>query len=505
MSVLKRNILFNLVGQTFVILLGFVSFKFIYQDLGEDALGIIYFSLMFSGLITSSLDLGLTKTTTREVAGHYQDSEYIKRLTQTFFLFYWLAYMGVISLFVLLLPIIVEGWINLSTMKSELAQYVLLILGITSLLAIPKMLMASILVGLQRMDINNTIEVFGAVVQQLGMVFLLMNGYGIKIIVYWISFINILKFLSYTTFIVKLLSLEAILPKYSREVVERVKAYTGKMMLVSSLLVIHKQFDKVVVSKLLPIGTMGIYSFAYTSISKTSLITGAVAQAVFPSFSESVRRGELTQSLKRYFTLQDLLVFGTIPIFAFAALFAPHIFRFLLDDAKAAVLQIPVLLLCLYFYLNAVMRLVRTYIFAKGKPESAIRADVISLVTVTPLTVILVYYWGISGAALSSVLYYVVMAATIIPSVYLCEFNQPPIKWFKSVVTAMVLGGLVYGPVGYFVYSSSFDIILYLLSLYLFATLVYGLLAVNMVGSGLQKIIINYLPITRQLIVLRKI
>ena len=497
MSVLAKNIKYNLIGQAFVVLLGFISFKFIYQDLGEDALGIIYFTYLLSGVIASSLDIGLTKTTTREIAGNYNDTGYITKLIQTFSLFYWLAYAVVIVFFILLLPYIVNSWINLTTMESQLAQYVLLILGITSLLAIPKMLMTSVFVGLQRMDINNAIEVAAAAIQQLGIVVLLVKGHSIIIVAYWIAALSVLKVLAYIYFIINLLSIDVLFPKFHKEVVVRVKSYTGKMMWVSLLLVIHKQFDKIVVSKFLPIGVMGIYSFAYASISKTSLITGAVAQAVFPSFSESIKQGELDQSRKLYFTLQDLLVFGTVPVFVSVAFFSTPVFSFLLDSEKAHDLQITVLLLSLYFYFHAIMRLVRTYIFAKGSPEPAIRADVISLFTVTPLTVLLVYYYGIEGAALSSVLYYIVMAAVIIPRVYFEEFKQPAITWLQSVLTAMLLVCFTYIPVGYIAYAYYADSVFLLLLFYIVASFAYGFFAINIVGEGLQKVLVNYIPISR--------
>jgi O-antigen/teichoic acid export membrane protein len=497
MSVLAKNIKFNLIGQVFVILLGFISFKFIYQDLGEDALGIIYFTYLISGVIASSLDIGLTKTTTREIAGNSNDTDYVIKLIQTFSLLYWSAYVVVIVFFVLLLPNIVNSWINLTTMEGQLAQYVLLILGITSLLSIPKMLMSSVFIGLQRMDINNTIEVAVTAIQQLGIVALLVTGHSIIIVAYWIAALSVLKVLAYIYFIIKLLSIEAIFPKFHKEVVVRVKSYTGKMMWVSLLLVVHKQFDKIMVSKFLPIGVLGVYSFAYASISKTSLITGAVAQAVFPSFSESIKQGELDQSRRLYFTLQDLLVFGTVPIFVSVAFFSTPVFSFLLDSEKAHNLQITAILLSLYFYFHAIMRLVRTYIFAKGEPESAIRADVISLFTVTPLTVLLVYYYGIEGAAFSSVLYYVVMAAVIIPRVYLKEFKQPAISWLQSVLTVMLLVCFTYVPAGYIAYAYYADNAFFLLLFYITASFAYGFCAINVIGEGLQKVLVNYVPILR--------
>jgi O-antigen/teichoic acid export membrane protein len=68
MLIFKRNIIFNFFGQGTLLLIGFVSFRYVYTSLGEDGLGIIYFSLMISSILASSLELGLAKTAIREIA-----------------------------------------------------------------------------------------------------------------------------------------------------------------------------------------------------------------------------------------------------------------------------------------------------------------------------------------------------------------------------------------------------------------------------------------------------
>lgn len=495
MSMLRRNIIFNLVGQASVIILGFISFKYIYAGLGADALGIIYFSLMLSALLKAALDMGLSKTTIRELAAHYDsEPDYIKKLTQTFSLFYLLAYVLVTLLFVLFLPVIVDSWIKLSTMDKELAHYVLLVIGITSLLAIPRAFMSSICIGMQRMDVNNSIDVSVAIIQQLGMVMLLVEGRGIVVVAYWLAATNILRILVYVVFISRLLSFDALLPRFSRDVVVRVKEYTSKMMWVSILLVIHKQLDKVLISKLLPIGVFGVYSFAYTSISKTTLITGAVAQAVFPSFSELENQEKQKKLFDRFSTLQDLLVFGTVPIFALAVFINVPLFTFLLDGEKARMLQLPILLLCIGFYLNATLRLVSTYVSAVGKPEYIVDVTKFLLVVSTPIAILLIVKFGVSGAALSWIIYYVLASLYMVPKVYKRELCQSPGVWFKSVTNAFVLVCLTYIP-AWIVTTMYFPgDLLSILLCYVSGTVVYGVIALNMVGSGLQKVVLNNIP-----------
>lgn len=70
------------------------EFLYVFKQLGEDALGIIYFTLTMNGVLCSVLEMGICSTTVREVSGHFhEDSEYIGELVRTASLFYWGAYI----------------------------------------------------------------------------------------------------------------------------------------------------------------------------------------------------------------------------------------------------------------------------------------------------------------------------------------------------------------------------------------------------------------------------
>lgn len=495
MTVLKRNITFNLIGQFLVMALGFISFKYIYKDLGEDALGIIYFSLMLSVLFSSVLDLGLSKTTVREIAAHQgDDPEYIMKLTQTFSLFYWLIYVLVTTLLVFILPAIVDSWITLSTMPVELAYNVLLVIGVTSLLVIPKTFLSSICIGLQRMDVSNSIDVVIAFMQQLGIVMLLLLGQDVMSVAYWLAVTNILRILVYYIFVSKLLSIDAMLPLFTMSVIYRIKYYTSRMLLASLVLVIHKQLDKVLISKLLPIGILGIYSFVYTSMAKTSLVTGAIAQAAFPDFTELEKKGQPKKLLDRFFTLQDFLIFGSAPIFSAVIFFTLPLFTFLLDESKAEEIQLTVLLLSISFYLNAVLRLVRTYMFAVGKPGYIIKSDILSLFVVLPVSVLLIIKMGMEGAAIAWIFFYLVCAIYVIPRVYKREFGRPARMWFKSVLSVMILSSVTYIPFYLLAFTFYAENIFLLVLFFIAATMIYSAIALNMIGCGLQRLVLEHVP-----------
>ena len=94
MSRLSKNIIYNIIGQGLLLILGFVSVRYIFRRLGEDALGIIYFTATMNAVLRAVFDMGICNTTVREVSGHFEsEPDYIKNLIRTFSLFYWAAYI----------------------------------------------------------------------------------------------------------------------------------------------------------------------------------------------------------------------------------------------------------------------------------------------------------------------------------------------------------------------------------------------------------------------------
>ncbi|MCE9550576.1 MAG: oligosaccharide flippase family protein [Betaproteobacteria bacterium] len=495
MSQLKKNILSNFLGQSALILIGFVSFKYVYTSLGEDGLGIIYFSLMLSTLLTAALDLGMTKTTMRELAGYQAtDSAYVTKLLQTFSTAYWLAYLLLSLVFALSVPLIIGSWVKLTTMSPSLAGHVLLIIGTSSLLAIPKAFLSSICVGFQRMHINNSINVFVAILQQAGIIILLARGGDIISVAYWIAATNVLNVLVYLSFVSSFVPPGALLPKVSTDVIRKVKDYSVIMAWISLLAVIYKQFDKLLISMLLPIGVLGIYSFAYMTVTKLTLITDAIAQAIFPVFSELEYQQNQTKSHQRFFALQDLLTFGLAPLFALMVFLTLPVFTFLMDKTKAEALLLPMLFLSIGFYLNGALRLLSTYVSASGKPIYIIRSILLLLIVVSPITVLLIREFGMSGAAFSWVVTSVVNACYLVPNVYQKELHKTVGAWLRPIITVTVMVCITYLPAWFlakFVFSNN---LLYLVSFYVVASMVYCFLAINFSTSGFREAFLRHVP-----------
>ena len=113
----------------------------------------------------------------REISAHFnKEREYIYNFVRTGSLFCWGVFFIFSTAVYFGAPVLVNKWINLTTIDSAKAIYILRVLGIASLVAFPLSFYASLLRGLQRMEFNNIIDVSSSGLHQFGIVMILIAG-----------------------------------------------------------------------------------------------------------------------------------------------------------------------------------------------------------------------------------------------------------------------------------------------------------------------------------------
>jgi len=445
-SRLSRNVAYNVLGQGIVLALGFVGVKFIYGRLGADAFGIIYFNLVLTGVLTTALELGVLSTTVREVSGHFaNERDYVVRLIRTASLFYWGVGLVLMVAVFIAAPVLVDRWINLKTINPDTATTMLRFLSVTTLIMLPRALYSSLFQGRQRMELNNSIDVGSSAVQQLGIIAILARGGDAFAVVQWIAAAAILSTLTYMVIAARMFGWRALVPAYFPDVAKRNVRFTAHMGALSVLNMVLIQFDKVVVSKLLPIASVGYYSFASTVVVRISFAASAIAQAALPSFSSLHQLGDWKALMNQYRKLQDLICFGMVPLFAAAVYAALPIYTYLFNRPTAWLLLLPTALLCLGFYMSATVNIPYTFSVALGRPDIASRSNALALFVVIPVTTTLIFFFGLTGAASSWVVYHLFLYAYMIPRICRQALRIDPLSWFGHVARVVVLAGATYG------------------------------------------------------------
>jgi O-antigen/teichoic acid export membrane protein len=445
-SRLSKNILYNFVGQGLVLILGFVAVKYVFTRLGEDALGILYFTLTLSTVLSALLEMGVCSTVVREVSASFQtEPVYIRALIRTASLFYWGAYLLLAVGIYFVAPFLVQKWIHLKTMDVPTATWMLQILGMAALISLPRSLYTSLFRGLERMEFNNVIDVIALGAQQSGMVILLISGASLFPVVYWLAISFGLHILLYIFVSARFFSWRALIPGYAKGVILRNRAFSVNMMSISILGAIHSQSDKVIVSKLLPIGTFGVYGFASGAVSRLMLLTNAISQAAFPSFSGLFQAGDRSTMIAQYRKLHDLLCFATVPLFAVIPFASLPLFRYLFNEEIASMLLTPITFLSVGTYMNGTLNVPYFFSLAVGKSEISVKSNFYALFIVLPATGFLVYFFGLTGAGFSWVFYHLFAYSYAVPRICAECLEISASAWYRHILKIFILVAETYG------------------------------------------------------------
>lgn len=500
MSKITKNIIYNFFGQGIILILGFVAVKYIFKQLGDEALGIIYFALMMSSILTTILELGIGSSTVREVSCHLRDDpEYIHQFIRTASFFYWSVYILFSLIIYFIAPFIVEHWVHIKNIDARTTVLILRIVGIAAFTSLPRVLYASIFRGLERMEFNNAIDVITNILQQLGIVLIIFFGGGILPVVSWLA----VSFLLGIIFYIFILSnyffpLKTFIPQYFHFVVKRNLNFASKMTLLSILSIIQTQTDKLLISKLLPISFIGYYSIIYTGLGRTAIIADSVSQAAFPSFSSSFKKNNHLDLTSQYWKLQDFISLLTIPIFALMPFIAIPLFSYIFNAEIAQKLFLPFVFLSMGFYMHSTVIIPYFFSLAVGKPEISSKMNLLALFIVVPVTVLLIFLFGLTGAALSWIFYHLFVYLYGIRRICRECLDISPKEWYTHIIKIIFLSVIIYGTIWLGLRLFNIKSIISLVFYYFIASIIFAFGAYKLMRKELKSTIDGYIQKLKQ-------
>ncbi len=494
MSRVSRNVVYNGLGQALGVLLSLVAVRIVFRRLGGDALGLIYFSVALSAALSVAVQLGICESAVREVASHHRDRpEYIASLIRTSSLLYWTGYVILGIAACIAAPYLVHHWVKLGSVDDLTAIRVMRILTLGALVALPGGLYKALLVGLQHMGVTNLLDVAGKALQQGG-IFLILLAHGSLLQVgWWIAASTVAQVMVTWGVCTRYFPIRALLvPGFSLEVVKENMSYAKGLMTISLCSWALGQVDKVVVSKLLPLALLGMYTFSRGAINQGMLLTLAICGAVFPHFSALHGAGKTVELKSAYDKIQDLICFGTVPVFSCMAFAALPLFSRVFNPQAAQSLLLPTAFLCIGYYLNGALTTPYVASLAMGRPDISARQSVVGLFVVLPASALAIYFFGLNGAGFSWVVYNIFACTYGLPRICRECLEMPVRVWYWHVFKFLGPGLLIYGGAwAVLAWLGSFSIVNLVLA-YGAASLLYGAAGYWMLGEGLRQKIWGY-------------
>jgi O-antigen/teichoic acid export membrane protein len=445
-SRLSKNIAYNVVGQGLSLVVSFVAVRFVFRALGGDVLGLIYFNQSVSVALMLALELGICKTTVREVASHHSDDPvYIRQLIGTATSFYWSAYVALAGLACFVAPVLIRHWVHLESLDQVSATRVMRVLILGTLLSLPRGLYDSLLLGLERMSYANVLRVGSAAAQQLGIFLVLLLHGSLLRVAYWIVACCLAGLLTYLVVCARFFSWRSLLPGFSVRVVRLNWAFSAHVFAISVSGWFLGETDKFVISRLLPLAVMGSYTVAKGAAGRCSMLMVAINEATYPHLSALFKANNIEGFRARYKKLQELVCLAILPVYAAIPFLSPPIFSFLFTPRAARMLMLPVAILALGNYMYATVTIPSVAALAAGKPDIVARLNYFAVFIVVLGYIVFIPFFGLAGAGLGWALYPLLAYAYLVPRCCRECLGISVKAWLAPVAKVFGLAGATYG------------------------------------------------------------
>ena len=204
-------------------------------------------------------------------------------------------------------------------------------------------------------------------------------------------------------------------PGFSPTALRAIWGFSSQMAALAMLSMVLTQLDRLMISKMLPLEQLGLYSLAYTAATGISIIISSFSTALMPSFAASHEAGARASILARYEIATEVMLYVTGAVLFSLAFFGRLLLALWVNAEVAAQGWLPLAGLAVGFWLSAAVSTAYTVSIATRNPSGPL---IISFVTGVPYALLMYWAitsWGINGAAISWLVLHVGYTVTIIP------------------------------------------------------------------------------------------
>lgn len=423
--------------------------------MGAETYGLIGFFTMLQALF-GLLDLGLTPTISRETARYHGGTmsilDYRKLLRALHFLFFSIAIIGGILLF-LLAPIISSHWLKVTTIPIEIVNYCVKIMAISIALRWVGGLYRGIIIGSEKLDWLNYINIVITTLRFL-IVFPVMSAKGYTPSV----FFNYQLFVSIIEYISLLLVSKNLTPKlgsfnkisFSLYPIISLLRFSLTVAFTSSIWILITQSDKLILSGVLELSEYGHFTLAVLLASGILMINIPVTNSILPRLARLHAENKQDELLRIYknTTMFVCTLGGSASLVV--AIYAQPLLYIWTGDSFVSESASPVLsLYALGNGLLAVSSFPYYLQYAQGRLKYHFWGNIVMFIMLIPSIIYLARHFGGVGAGYAwltvNILYLLLWTALVhhklVPGFHL--------GWFMKI-------GIITLPTGFFVYGMSF-------------------------------------------------
>jgi O-antigen/teichoic acid export membrane protein len=443
---LKSNIIFNFLGSGWQAALTLAVTPIQVQILGIEAFGLIGLITVLQVLL-SSLDFGISATITKIISSdHSEDKLQTADAINTASTVYWV----VATLIALLLFFnsggIAQLWLTNTKIDSEIITFSIEVIAIYLGLRWPIAFYSGVINGLQRMEVLNLLKAGAHTLRLVGGVIVLFFLPNLLAFLAWFAICAALELIAFLVTAHKLMPTLQVFPLFKIRSFKNIWKYSLSMNLMALTAILLSQADRVVISKLLSLEALGLYSIAYSTSIVISLIQTAINNAAFPSFSSSHSGSRYDQLLSNYRNTSQLMgACVALPTFMLI-FFGKEIFEIWINAKVADETASIMIWLSLGFYFNALVSTTYILLTACGKPNIPLKINLLAIAIYLPALVLMVPRHGAVSAAVAYMALNIYYILTLTPAVRTILANQTMRHWLSSsLVPFLTVGILIFG------------------------------------------------------------
>jgi O-antigen/teichoic acid export membrane protein len=371
--------------------------------LGMEAYGLIgLFAMMQAWL--ALLDLGMSPTLSREMARFTAGSHSAQSIRD-------LLRSVEIVCFALATAIclavwscsawLASDWLKADRLSPAVVEQAISIIAFVIALRFVESIYRSALIGMQEQVWYNATNAVLATLRSGGaIVVLVWMSPTIEAFFLWQALMSLLTVSVLAIRVNRRLPASPAPASFSRQALNDITQFAGGMTGITLLAILLTQVDKLLLSRLLPLETFGMYTLASTIAGTLYMVVAPITTAMFPRLVELVPGGDQGRLVATYHRGAQLVSVLTAPAAMLLAFFGEGVI-FAWSGNSALARQVGPILAALVVgsYLNGLMYMPYQLQLAYGWTSLALRTNVAAVVILIPAIFWLVPRFGPMGAA----------------------------------------------------------------------------------------------------------
>lgn len=409
MNRLAWNISANLLSNIWSTALSLLLTPLYVRLLGVEGFGLIGFYMSWIAVL-GILDTGLSSTATREIAwlsARPAERGQIANLLRSLEVIYWVIILLAGAAMLSAVWYFGTGWLQASRMPAGAVRASLLLMVVSLVVQVPSGLYVGGLIGLQRqVECSALVALFGTIRAAGAAVVLITIRADVVVFFEWQIVIGALQTAVMRWSLVRALPGDGSVARFSPSALRSVRQFAGGMSIVTALSLLLAQSDKLILSWLVSLQSLGFYMLAWTVASGLSRVAGPLLHAFNPRFTASVATGD-DDALRTHVRLaSQLMSVLALPPAAFLAFFGTPILMAWLGDPVVAAGAAPLLaVLATGTALSACSYPPLSVLYSRGHISAVVAVNLTAVLILLPLLFIAVNAFGAMGAAYCWALY----------------------------------------------------------------------------------------------------